>query len=133
MPDGYLAHLLEEIKSHGVTDWFLDESGKHNKLRFDWNGGKIMHVFPKTPSDQRGVLNSVSDLRRQMNVRRVIRKSEDRGRRRPVAPASPKPPDTITVRPSPFAALADFHKPKEPVRCPRLTLAQIAAMIYAPR
>lgn len=126
MSDSYAPYLVEELKIHGVKDWEIDGNGKHNKLRFRWNDRLYMHVFPKTPSDWHGVKNSLSDLRRQMGVRRIIRKSEGRERRR--NHTCPKQNLKITVQDSPFAVLADLGR-KEIVLCPRLTLAQMAAML----
>jgi hypothetical protein len=72
----------------------------------------MMCVFPASPSDQRGVHNALSDLRRQMGVRRRICKSAKPRRQRghngggpSGAPASPAPL-VLTVRPNPFDQLA---------------------------
>lgn len=131
MSENYAPLLIEELRTHGVRDWRLDNTGTHNKLYFSWGGRTLMHVFPKTPSDRRGVLNSLSDLRHSMNVRRVIRKSENlvvRKRRAAVSPTPSLKGVTITTRPDPFVILNELKKP-EVVRCPRMTLAQIAEML----
>jgi len=133
MPDAYAPYLIEELRVHGVKNWEIDDKGRHNKLRFQWGDRTLMHVFPKTPSDRRGILNSLSDLRHTLGVRRVIRKSSAPERQRcPVE--KPEKLLTITVKPSPFADLKTLLTPKEAVLCPRMSLAQIAAMLNsAPR
>ena len=82
MPEPYLPHLVNELQVHGVTDYFLDDTGKHYKLRFVWHDKPLMHVFPRTPSDTKGLQNCLSDLRKQMNVKKQIRKSAHAHRRK---------------------------------------------------
>lgn len=134
MADYYAPALIEELKLHGVKEYEIDRTGKHDKLRFRWQGKTLMHVFPKSASDSyRGLLNSLSDLRKSLGVSRIVRKSETRVekiRRKPVAPVSAEKL-TITVKPDPFTVLARIKEPPKPevVRCPRMTLAQIVAMM----
>lgn len=130
MTDSYLPRLVEELKAHGVTTWEVDDQGRHYKLRFEWNGVKLMHIFPRSPSDHRGMENSLSDLRKTLGVRRIIQKcsAKPKVRSRPVTPAQ-SGNLRITVKPDPFAALAAFKQSKELRACPRMTLAQIARML----
>lgn len=129
MSNEYVAALTEELRTHGVHEWFVDETGKHNKLRFRWNDRSMMYVFPKTPSDsKRGVLNALSDLRRSLGVRRVIRKVEAREQRQRSPEKAHKEQLVITVKPDPFAILATIKEP-EVYKCPRMTLAEMAAML----
>lgn len=125
MPDSYLPALVSELEHHGVSDYVLDGSGRHYKLKFVWQNRQITHVFPRTPSDRRGVYNSLSDLRNSMGVKRQIQKSLRKKRRRSV-PHAVESPTTITVRSDPFAVLIRL---KEKRKCPRLSLAAIAAML----
>lgn len=127
----YAPALVAELKSHGVQQWEIDDKGKHNKLRFVWQGRTLMHVFPRTPSDRRGILNSLSDLRHSLGVRRLIKKSSTSERRPRKSQALPEKPLTITVKPSPFENLQTLLEPR---KCPRLSLSQIVAMLNsAPR
>ena len=71
------------MQRHGVTEYLVDRSGKHHKLRFEFGGRQIMVVYPATPSDHRGVLNAVASLRGAMGVKRVVTKSQ-----RPARPAN---------------------------------------------
>ena len=125
MPDSYLPALVNELQAHGVNDYVLDDQGRHYKLRFTWEGGQLTHVFPRSPSDQRGIYNSLSDLRNSMGVKRQIQKSLRKKRRRN-STTSVEGPTTITIRSDPFAVLS---KLKEKRKCPRLSLAAIAAML----
>ena len=128
MPDSFLPYLVEELSQHGVQDYDLDQSGKHNKLIFHWNGRREMHVFSKSPSDgRRGLLNCLSALRNQLGVKRQIRKSEHRERRRRTENRVEKAL-TLTVKPSPFDVLAVLKMEEKRV-CPKLSLAAIVAML----
>lgn len=120
--------MITEIQSHGVENYAVDDTGKHMKLRFRWNGQQLMQVYPRSPSDsQRGLLNCLSDLRKQMGVKRDIKKSAAPKRRtRRHATVAPLP-TTITVKADPFAVLAKLKKEKR--RCPKMSLAEAAAML----
>jgi hypothetical protein len=135
MPEVYTEHLIAELQSHGVTDYYLDDQGKHYKLRFVWQGKSLMHVFPRSPSDgRRGLLNCLSDLRKQLGTRRIIQKSARDHKRRKRRLHLPEPPLTLTVKDDPFAVLACLRNPVgEEVKCPRMTLAQIAEILRAER
>lgn len=126
MPDSYGPLLVEELHIHGVTEWEIDQTGRHNKLRFRWNDKTLLHVFPKTPSDSHGLQNSLSCLRTTLGVRRVIRKSKHKKQKRARSAATAAPPAEISVLPDPFAALA---KLKEKRICPIMTLDQMVAML----
>lgn len=125
MPEPYAPYLIAELRQHGVTEYELDDSGKHYKLRFNWQGQNLMHVFPRSPSDTRGVLNCLSDLRRQMNVKRVVHKSSTKTTRRRNHTEAHRDL-TITVKADPFAALAAL---KETIKCPEMSLSEIARML----
>lgn len=111
-----------------MENYAVDDTGKHMKLRFRWNGQQLMQVYPRSPSDsQRGLLNCLSDLRKQMGVKRDIKKSAAPKRRtRRHATVAPLP-TTITVKADPFAVLAKLKKEKR--RCPKMSLAEAAAML----
>lgn len=130
MVDSYVPALVEELRINGVNDYHFDNKGRHNKLRFCCNGQSHLLVFPKTPSDSyRGVRNCLSDLRRLLGVRKqrpkpVVREPKIMERLPPEPPRVVAPPPVIITEP-------------ESVKCPRMTLAQIAAILnssplYAP-
>lgn len=97
--------LVEEIRSHGVVSWEIDRHHKHPQLHFDWNGAPLMFVFPSTPSDSRGHLNALSDIRRLMGVRRLVRKSTSPPKRH-TRTITLSALSEFTVRPNPLNALA---------------------------
>lgn len=75
MADCYDEALIAEIRAHGVKTWRIDKAGRaHPRLMFEFAGRPLMYVMPNTPSDKHGVLNALSDLRRLMGVKRIIRK-----------------------------------------------------------
>lgn len=134
MAESYVPTLIKELNRHGIKDWAVDTTGKHNKLRFVWGDKVPMLVFPKTPSDsQRGLLNCLSDLRKCLGTKRVTHKSPNRGNHHTPAATPPPACPHLTIRPDPFMALSGLKdklmQPKEPVRCPTLSLARISEML----
>ena len=105
--DNYLRPLVAELERHGVTDYSIVPGGKHRSMKFRFDDREIRFVFPSSPSDWRGLQNSLSDLRRMMGVHRIIHKAATgRGHRRRGEPESVPMPTTFTVRPDPFQVLA---------------------------
>lgn len=125
--DAFAPYLIEEIQRHGVKDWEIDTTGRHNKLRFVWQDKQMMHVFPKTPSDSNGMLNNISTLRREMGVRRIIRKSKNPKKHKAKQVVGMSAPKNISLAPrtDPFACLAKLKE----AQCPVMTLSQMVAML----
>jgi hypothetical protein len=107
-----LKELVAEMQRHGVTEYLVDRSGKHHKLRFEFSGRQIMVVYPATPSDHRGVLNAVASLRGAMGVKRVVTKSQ-----RPARPANHRKPPCAdpVLRPVPLGEPVIFTNPWAPL------------------
>ena len=61
----YIQPLEQEFKSAGVN-YTVDESGKHLKFIYLHDGKEQKLIVPKTPSDHRGSLNNILQLRRAL-------------------------------------------------------------------
>ena len=111
MTASYADALIAEAKLHGVKEVAVENRRSHLCLRFWFGGREIMFVFAASPSDHRGIHNSLSDLRRVMGVRRLIKKAKrvpgDKGKRGGPAHASLPPlPTSFPVKPNPFDQLS---------------------------
>lgn len=106
MTQDYIAVIADELKLHGVRSWDLDVHHKHPQIHFEWNGRSMMFVVPNTPSDSRGHLNALSDVRRMMGVRRRIYKSSRVPKARNRTSVFLSFPTEFTVRPNPLDGLA---------------------------
>lgn len=106
MSENYADILTDELSAHGVKRWEVEVNHKHPQLHFEWNGKEMMFVFPNTPSDRRGRLNALTDLRKIMGVRRVIHKSATPHRRKTRTVVSIPALGEFTIRANPFDALA---------------------------
>lgn len=104
MPEDYATLLLPELATHSATDVRVERDHKHPQIGFVHAGRKLIYVIPSTPSDRRGALNALSDLRNLLGVRRIIHKSSGppKRRNRTEAPVVL----TFAARPDPMAALA---------------------------
>jgi len=99
--------VTTELQAHGVTEWTIDRSNNHPKIRFEFNGNQIMFVVPSSPSDRHGWQNSLTDLRKRMGVRRLVTKSASPKRKRNQTEAKVSLTDlSFSVRPDPFTSLA---------------------------
>lgn len=104
--EDYIEAAVAEIRRHGVTAWEIDRGHNHPKLRFEWQSKEITYILPGTPSDRRGILNSITDLRRVMGVKRLIKHSLSPAKRtsRTIVTLSAMP--SLTVKANPLLALA---------------------------
>lgn len=60
----FLGVLTRELDGYGLK-YQVEQGGKHKKLRIEFFQPKFL-VIPSTPSDRRGVKNSLSRLRRMI-------------------------------------------------------------------
>ena len=102
--------LIAELFAHGITNYRVDDTGNHNRLYYRANGRERFFVFPSTPGDRKGRLNSVADLRRQLGVKRIVRKSS-RPKRRRERRAELVTVDSFTLLPNPFDELPALLHP----------------------
>lgn len=72
--DDYLTTLTAELRAHGVTKWDVERNHRHPRLYFWHKGRRMFYVMPSTAGDRRGHLNALSNLRRMMGVKRMVRK-----------------------------------------------------------
>lgn len=58
-----------EFTRAGVTEWHIEQGGKHPRIVYQHEGVERFYVIPATPSDSaRGVLNMASDLRKALGI-----------------------------------------------------------------
>lgn len=55
--------LYDMLEQGGASDFRL-RIGRHICLKFTLRGQCFMQVFPRTPSDRRGALNKMAEIRR---------------------------------------------------------------------
>ncbi len=105
MPNPYIPALIAELARAGVTDWAVEQGGKHPKLVYVHQGQRRFYVFPASGSDsQHGVRNAVADLRRHLGIAAPAVAKSTRPKRKRIA-AVEAAPDSFTVRPDPLLAL----------------------------
>lgn len=78
----YIPPLTAELKRHGATGIEIDRAHPHPRISFIWNGARMFFVTGSSPSDCKGLDNALSDLRRLMGVRKIVRKSLSRRTRK---------------------------------------------------
>src|SRR5579864_446203 len=61
----------EFLNRYGIGDVELQHNGPHQRLIFTHNGRAKSFVIPATPSDHRGAMNAVSELRRYLGLTNV--------------------------------------------------------------
>ena len=112
MRNELLGSLIDELARFGVTQWMVDQRGKHPKLRFSFAGRDISIVYPCSSSDHRARDNAVSQLRRVVGIRKIPTKcpaaAARRTKHRLHAKVTSPPPVHFTVKPDPFSVLARF-------------------------
>ena len=100
--------IRDELESHGAVWLGIEHGGKHDKCRFRWNGVEQFYVVPISLSDnRRGTLNAVTELRRILGVKRAVKKNRGKKRRRDVCRRDEVKLGKITIKPDPFAVLAN--------------------------
>jgi hypothetical protein len=102
-----LCAALAELRGHGVVDPTI-EHGRHIHIRFVWRDRAEMVTIPRSPSDQNAVVLKLNDIRQQLGVKRLVRRSARPRKRRNRTRVSAAP-RIFTVRPDPWAVLADFR------------------------
>lgn len=63
----FLKVLTAELDTRRIRYW-VEKTSKHTKLHLDLPIGSRFHVLPSSPSDWRGVKNSLSQLRRTIRA-----------------------------------------------------------------
>lgn len=89
--------LTAEIEAHG-GEVLRVEITKHQRIVFMWQGREMFYVASVTTSDWRAAENALTDLRRQMGVKRLVHKSTRPKRRRDQCRVEP-PPQIDPVEP----------------------------------
>ncbi|MGI9489050.1 MAG: type II toxin-antitoxin system HicA family toxin [Geminicoccaceae bacterium] len=108
--------LTRELENYGATHVRVEQGGKHHRLVFTHDGKERFYVVPGTPSDRRGTLNALADIRHILGVRRTLAKSGRPKRRKPRARSEPMEDLTLTVKPDPFACLPNLLDPDRKYR-----------------
>lgn len=102
--------LCAEIEAHGGEVLGIDQGRTHRKLRFRFNGEEQFHTMSVTPSDRNSTLAALTQLRRQMGVKRIVEKST-RPKSRHEAPPEPEPEaPSLTLAPDPWEVLRDTRQ-----------------------
>ena len=103
-----------EFARAGVTEWRIEQGGKHPRIVYQHGGVERFYVIPATPSDSvRGVLNMASDLRKALGITGPrVKKSTRPPSKRNRTTGVPMP-DSFYVAPDPFAVLLGW-KPAPP-------------------
>lgn len=61
----FLKVLTNELDNRHIRYW-IEKTRRHTKLHLDLPIGSRFHILPSTPSDRRGVKNSLAQLRRTL-------------------------------------------------------------------
>lgn len=97
--------LVEVLRAACVTDHRFETGKKHHRLYFTRDGVERFYVFSGTPSDRRGLMNAVAELRAMVGRPKQEKGSAPKLARRKAPPRTAKPPETITILPDPWDAL----------------------------
>jgi hypothetical protein len=66
--DEYESRIRRFLARHSITAYRIEPRRKHQAVVVAHAGRKIVVMIPATPSDRRGALNAVADLRRQLRL-----------------------------------------------------------------
>ena len=106
----YIAAMAAELARVGITDYTVEHGGVHLHLIYTHENRRRMVVFPASPSDgQRGVLNCVGDIRRQLGLRAPVVGKSGRARKRRNR-SRPLPIPDLSPRPDPWAKLVEWGR-----------------------
>jgi hypothetical protein len=109
-----------------------EHASKHMRLVLSYGGKERFVIYPSTPSDHRGQLNKIRDIRKELtalgatrNERRKakVRRTRNRTQREILAHIQ-----TAPVKANPFDALAAIQFSPEPVPEPGLMARMMAAL-----
>ena len=100
--------LVAELKRRGIGDYRIDNKRWHFRLTFTFEGRERSVIFSRTPSDWRGNKNNLAELRRILAPAKPVKASRPRRRRRNRAPTPEPQCPKLTVRPDPWAPLAEL-------------------------
>lgn len=94
MADEYETRLTRLLRENGVASFRFARRSKHRALHVEHKGRTVTLIFPSTPSDWRGPYNSVTTLRRLLDLPRPVRAGAASRpvRRRKVGKSRPKVP-----------------------------------------
>lgn len=114
-------HYYHDAIERELADWpgvtfAFGEGAKHPFVTLVFNGASKRHVFPSTPSDARGALNAISDMRRTLSAmgakRNAARRAPPRERRNVAPPRETRfsEADRVPAPADPFAVLVDLRE-----------------------
>jgi hypothetical protein len=69
MSDDYAPAISKLLLDNNIRDFHFSRRSKHRAVVIRHGGLTYLHCFPSTPSDVRGLPNTLSDLRRRLNLR----------------------------------------------------------------
>lgn len=95
---------LAELAAFGIVNPDVEQTRKHIKVRFDYQGEPKLIVVASSSSDWRAPENCRKTVRQVLGVKRVVKKSTKPKRQRNDTKADALP-ETITIREDPFALL----------------------------
>lgn len=112
--------LVSELEAHGVTDHWIDDTGRHLRLYYVHAARQRFYIVPKSPSDRRWEYNALSDLRRDLGGRKIAKRATPKARRlvhvkrQPVSVDTFAPTEFAAVKGDPFAVLANHPVLSQP-------------------
>ena len=63
-----LKFIEAELLRYGITEFELENRGKHPAIRFEWKGEQKVLYFSGTPSDVKGTQRKLRDIRHLLGV-----------------------------------------------------------------
>jgi len=109
MADSYTGRIERFLDEAGATYSWSFTGGDHRRLTVELNGRRCIQIVAKTPSDPRGALNTIQDLRHQLGLVQTVKRVGTRRTYRKRAVPPPLEMPSITERPDPLAALASLR------------------------
>jgi len=107
----YADALIAELARAGITEHTIEQGGKHPRLIYHQDGKRRMYVFPASPSDRRGLINAVTDIRRHLGIAAPKRAKSARPAKTRIIRDDAPMPTSFSVRPDPLAMLSAWKPP----------------------
>lgn len=98
-----LTAIGREMDARGIA-WRIDHGRKHPRIVWQQDGRDRWYVIPGSPSDHRSIQACLTDLRRLLGGRVVVKSARRKGYRPKTREPLPSLP-RITILPDPFADL----------------------------
>ncbi len=76
MRDPFAERISAFLDGHGIHDYWFERRAKHPAVIVNHAGVTHIHCYPGSTGDYRAVLNTVSDLRRQLALTGVAAKAK---------------------------------------------------------